>query len=191
MSDKSTKELPDDRFISLLIDKNIDIEGRTLVLEGEVGSTDFCLRNVNAALSLFEKKSKKKNITIKIFSFGGCFYETLAIIGRIKSSPCSITTIVYGAAMSGGALVLLAGNVRKMAEDSVIMLHESSYGIGGGHQSVKDFTLQADKENKWMIEFLIANSTADRKFWESKINRKDFYISAEEAIDLGIVDKLI
>lgn len=189
--DKKNKKLSDERYLNFLVEKGLDPEKRTIMLTGSIGGDDFSFEHINAALSLLEHKHSKKAINIKIYSYGGSYYETLAIIDRIRLSPCYTNTICYGAAMSGAAITLLSGNCRKMTQSSTLMLHKTSYGVIDSHDNIKDLVDQADRENRWMAEFVANNSNQTVDYWLDRLHKKDCYFSAAEALELGLIDKVV
>ena len=145
---------------------------------------------LDAAMSEMEADSKK-GITIRLHSPGGCVYEALAIVGRIKSSKCYVTIEGYGHMMSAAALILACGDKRKMSIYAFFMHHEASYRIEGRHGYIKAEVDQMDKEEeewcKWMEEF----TKESNSFWKEKGLHVNFYLDAKQCLKHGIVDELM
>lgn len=199
MSLSKDKKLSEERKFDLLFKNNIDIENRVIRLTGYIGHPEdgddkepyFDFNFVDSALTLLEQQSNRKSITIKINSGGGLYYEGQAILGRITASPCHIVTEGYGQIMSAACLILASGNMRKMSKYATFMCHESSYGIAGKHSEVLDYVRQQEREDdfwcKWMSEF----SKYPKDSWKNLIKKRDFYMSAQECLDAGIIDKIL
>jgi len=137
------------------------------------------------------ERESKKSIIVRINSPGGDVYESLAMVGRMRSSKCQVITEGYGQMMSAAGFLLAAGNKRYMSKYAMFMWHESSYRAGGRHSTVKEYVNQLEVEErlfaKWMAEF--TNQTAE--FWYEKGRVKDYYLTADECLEFGIIDGII
>lgn len=136
-------------------------------------------------------------INMYISTHGGCasdMFSILDVMESIKKNTCDISTHAIGKVMSAGVPILAAGThgKRKIGKNCRIMLHSVMAGAGG-----TIFNMENELEEiKWVqdryIE-LLANYT---KLTKNKIKKmlktqRDVYISAEEAINLGIADEII
>lgn len=175
-------------LLGYLFDYGVDFQRRVINLTGEINEEMFNL--IDAALSEMEAESKS-TITVKINSPGGEVYQAMAIVGRLRQSKCNIVTVGYGTVMSAATLVLACGDKRKISQYSFFMHHEMGYELGETrHSEAKAYVAQADKEEKvwakWMSEF--TKKTQD--FWLKNGSGVDAYFSAEQLLDLGVVDEL-
>ena len=118
-------------------------------------------------------------------------YEASAIIGRIKNSKCRIITEAYGQACSGAALILASGDKRRISKYAWFMYHKMSYGTSGTHDEIKDFVNQAEREQKLLIKQLSEFSNRSEEFWESKLLKKDYYLTPQQCLELELVDEVI
>ena len=136
-----------------------------------------------------EKKNDPINVVIN--SDGGDVYEALGMIDFMQSLNIKVNTICRGRAMSAAALLLCAGTGNRVAsKNSTIMFHEISSGIYGKSSDMKANVQHTEKLEEILINIITSNSKRDSLFWKDKI-LKDYYLSPEEAIDLGIIDTII
>lgn len=166
----------------------INLEARTIQLVGEIDAHAFML--IEQGLTFLESKSKA-GVTIKINSAGGSVYDALAIVSRIRNSKCHVTTEAYGCCMSAATLILAAGKKRRMSEIAVVMHHESAYDIGGTHEQVKHIVAQAEREEKMWANIMqkFTKTSADIWLEQGKLG-KDWFLDAQQCLDLGIVDEI-
>lgn len=190
--DKTTHDtvLEIEKFrMNYLFESGLDFKNRSIQLTGIVGE-DFDFSFVDCALSEIERLGRKR-IIIKLNSTGGSVIEALAIVGRMKASTCQIVVEGYGVIQSAATMIFAAGNKRRISKYASFMHHESTYQLSGKHSEVTDQVVQMEKEERlwatWMAEF----SKKDYKFWYNKGKRKDFFITAEQAVELGVADEII
>lgn len=166
----------------------VDLVNRVIVLDDSIECPIFTF--VDAALSEFERSSKKR-ITIKINSCGGSVYDALAVVGRIKRSSCDIVIEVYGAAMSAATLIAACGDIRRMSRYAFIMHHSSSYSISGRHTEVTAAVAQAEREERLWAKWMESFTNESESYWYETGKHVDSYFTAQEALELGIIDEII
>jgi len=169
-------------------DRDVDFKSRVIRISEEIDSGVF--DKVDAAMNNLERSSRKM-ITVKINSEGGSVYDALAIIGRLTSSKCKIVTEGYGKVMSAATLILACGDERKMSKYCWLMHHESGYD--GGFQKLsdhKDLLTQIHRQELHWAEAMAEFTEKPKKYWMSTGVRKDKYFTANECLELGIVDKV-
>jgi len=175
------------------IDYGLDIEASTIYMFGDIGDGtlyDFILR-VRAVLHMRDDEKKNDPINIIINSDGGDVYEALGMIDYIQSLDIKVNTICRGRAMSAAALVLCSGTgIRAVSKNSTIMFHEISSGIYGKSSDMKANVQHTEKLEDILINIITANSKKDSSFWKERI-LKDYYLSPEEALELGVIDLII
>ena len=130
-------------------------------------------------------------ITYFISSYGGDLYATFGIIDFMKSFQSPTNTLVRGTAMSAAALIAAGGTgVRQIGKNSVMMFHEFTtemFGKAGDIQATADHIKDLQKQsNKWLAS--VTNKT--EKWWATS-TVKDLYLSPEECLKMGIVDKIV
>lgn len=161
---------------------------RTITISEEISESTF--RLIDAALSEMEHEAKAK-VTLRINSCGGSVYDALAVIGRMKASKCKIVTEAYGAVMSAALLIFVSGEQRKISETSWLMHHSSSYEVAGTHKEIKDLVEQREREEKKWAAIMSKYTTQSAEYWYEKAKDKDFYMTAEQALQLGVADEII
>lgn len=188
MTQKKTNELESLR-LEYCFDHGVNVKQRTILITGEIEQqSSFDL--LDAAMNEMEAESRKA-ITVKINSPGGSVYEALAMIDRMQESPCIVTTKCYGHAMSAAGLLLTAGNKRYMGSRGWFMHHEISMIAGGTLSKLEEEVAQAKREmQQWAIT-MAEFTKRDAEFWLAAAKNKDFYLSAEQCLELGVVDGLL
>lgn len=166
----------------------VNFRDRIYQITGEIEFPAF--DHLDAALTEFEKENARKTITIRINSPGGSVYEALAIIGRLRKSPCHIVTEAYGHVMSAATLILASGDRRKMSEFSWIMHHESSYVSEGRHSQNKAAVAQAEREEDAWAHWMGQLTGRPKAFWKQEGVSIDGYYDAVQALELGIIDEV-
>lgn len=188
--------------LEYIFTSGVDFKNRTVRVCGQIGSPqygpfgdmseDFCDFNIiDSALTEMEKESIDKPITIKINSPGGSVYEALSIVGRLKASPCQIITEGYGHVMSSATLILACGDVRKLSKYCVSMFHQSSYGVSGSHEEIKEAVQQAEREEKLWARWIAELSNKSESFWYKTVKKKNVYLTSEEMLKYGVVDEIV
>ncbi len=165
------------------------LEDRIIFLSGEI--TDETANSVVAQLVYLEGKDPEKDISLYINSPGGSVSAGLAIYDTMNFIKCDVTTICVGLAASMGAFLLSSGTKGKRfaLPNSEIMIHQP---LGGAQGQASDIEIQAnhikrikDKINKILSE----NSNQPLEKVEKDTDR-DNYMSAKEALEYGLIDKI-
>ena len=140
----------------------------------------------------FNLKYVASPIEIYIDSYGGAVYQCMGLLGVMEKSQTPIHTIAVGAAMSCGFMILISGHKRLGYRHSTPLYHQVSTGFWG---KVKD--MEESLEEAKRLQKKIENITLERtKITKSKLkevlkNKVDWYMSADEALDLGVIDEII
>lgn len=175
------------------IDYGFDFETSSVLMFGDIAEGtlyDLVLR-VRALLHMRGDERKTEPINIIINSDGGDVYEALGMIDFIQSLDVKVNTICRGRAMSAAALLLCAGTgTRAASKNSTIMFHEISSGIYGKSSDMKANVQHTEKLEEILINIITTNSKKDSTFWKERI-LKDYYLSPEEALELGVIDTII
>ncbi len=153
---------------------------------------DQIANNVIAQLIFLRASDPKKPISIYINSPGGMVSAGLAIYDTIQYLECDVNTYCIGLAASMGALLLCAGTKGKRfaLPNSRIMIHQPSGGVGG---TSKEIELQA-KEILYLKKRLseILSEHTGKTYTEIiEDSDRDFYMSAEEAVEYGLIDQVL
>ena len=175
------------------IDYGFDVNTSSVLMFGDIAEGtlyDLVLR-IRAILHMRDEEKKNDPINIIINSDGGDVYEALGMIDFIQSLDVKVNTISRGRAMAAAALLLCAGTgTRAASKNSTIMFHEISSGIYGKSSDMKANVQHTEKLEEILINIITANSKKDSTFWKDKI-LKDYYLSPEESLELGVIDTII
>ena len=166
---------------------------RTFWIEGEI--TDMLFEYTKQILK-FNRDDKgipveeRKPIKLFIDSPGGELETTLAFVGLIGLSKTPVWTINAGIAFSGGGLILMSGHKRFAMPNSQVLIHTGSGMCGGTYEQtaeqMKNYKQLVDK----MKDFILSHTSIDQKLFK-KNQAKDWFITTDEQLSFGIVDKIV
>ena len=190
-----------DRFF----DYGVDPNSRTIYVgsvyedseSGESGVDSQLADKVVKAIYLLDSQAPNgdKPITIILNNPGGDWYHGMAIYDAINSCQNHITIKVFGMAMSMGAVILQAADERVIAPNAKIMIHYGEAGTYSHSKIVKKWAAEFDKIDKKMMEiFLEQIRKKHPDFKDRKLDKMldfDTILSAEEAVNLGLADRIL
>lgn len=132
---------------------------------------------------------------VVIDSYGGQVYALLAIIEAIRSSPVPVATLIQGKAMSCGAMLAGLGTkgMRYMSPYAHILIHHVSSFTYGIAPVIKEDAKHTSSLDKQIFELLDEHCGHQPGFFLDKLKPRegaDWYVSPQEALDLGIIDKI-
>lgn len=165
------------------------LEDRIIFLTGEVN--DVVANNIVAQLIYLEGKDPTKDISLYINSPGGSVSAGLAIYDTMNYIKCDVSTICIGLAASMGAFLLSSGakGKRFALPNAEIMIHQP---LGGAQGQASDIAIQAQhilKTRQTLNSILAKNSNQPLEKIARDVDR-DFWMSAQQAKDYGIVDQI-
>jgi ATP-dependent Clp protease protease subunit len=166
------------------------LEDRIIFLGEEVNEHTANL--VVAQMLFLESKDPGKDITLYINSPGGSVYEGLAIYDTMQFIKCDVSTVGIGMQASMGAFLLSAGakGKRLILPNSAVMIHQPSAGTRGKVTDMEIDLKQSILLKKRLHEILANNTGKTRKQIDIDADR-DYWMTADEAVKYGIVDKVI
>ncbi len=135
---------------------------------------------------------ERKPITCLIQSYGGDIDAMFSFIDVISASKCVVKTVNMGASHSAAAIMLLCGTpgYRYTLPHSVALIHQGSGAAQGTYEELQAQNQQHKKYVEMMNECILER-TKITKAQLGKWKNKDIYISAQEQLEKGIVDKII
>lgn len=170
------------------LNNGFDIASRIIRLTGDIEENHFDW--FESRMTILEKENKK-TITIKIDSYGGDVYAALSIVARMQDSNVrSIHTKGYGKIMSAATIILAAGKVRSMSKLADFMYHEISYDVEGRHSEIVHEVKQSQNLSEKWYNLMYELTGISKAYWTKKGVGKNFYLSANECLDLNIIDKV-
>ena len=166
------------------------LKDRIIFLSEEVNDVTASL--VVAQMLFLESEDPNKDINFYINSPGGSVTSGFAIYDTMQYIKCDVSTICVGLAASMGAFLLAGGTKgKRMAlPNAEIMIHQPSGGARGQATEIQIVAENILKTKKKLNEMLAANTGKPIEVIEKDTDR-DNYMSAEEALAYGIIDKVI
>jgi ATP-dependent Clp protease protease subunit len=164
---------------------------RVIYLSGEV--SEQLISGVISQLMIFASQSDDP-ISLVLSTYGGSVDEMFSLYDVVSSLTCPVHTIGLGKIMSAGVLLLAMGKKGKrlIGPSSRVMIHSISSFVYGNIFDVLNTTKEMKRQQKMMFNALLQETKMTKKQLEDIFNSKtDTYLTAQEAIKLGIADKLI
>ena len=166
------------------------LKDRIVFIDGEIN--DAMADLVVAQILFLESENPEKDISIYINSPGGAVTAGLAIYDTMKYVKCDIQTICMGQAASMAAILLAGGTKGKRyaLPSSRVMIHQPRGGVEGQESDISILAKEIIRLKKLSIEYL-ANDTGKTVEQISSDIERDFYMSAQDALEYGIVDHVM
>jgi ATP-dependent Clp protease protease subunit len=166
------------------------LENRIILLQGVIH--DGNANELVMKLLYLQSENRRKDIHFYINSPGGSVSATLAVYDTMQILSCPVATYCVGLAASGGAVLLAGGSKEKRfaLPHSKVMLHQP-YGQVGGQ--VSDIEIQAQEilTTREVLNQILADHTGQPIDRIAKDTDRDFYMTAEQAKDYGVVDDIL
>ena len=153
---------------------------------------DAVANTIIAQLLFLESENPKKDIKLYINSPGGSVTDGLAIYDTMQFIKCDVSTIAIGMAASMAAVLLTAGakGKRFALPNSEMLLHQVMGGAEGQATDIKIKAEQILKIKERLNKILTKHTGQNIKKIENDSDR-DYYITAQEAVKYGLIDKVI
>ena len=166
------------------------LNDRIIMLTEEVNNQTASL--VVAQLLYLEGQDPTKDISLYINSPGGSVTDGMSIYDTMNYIKCDVSTICMGMAASMGAFLLSAGakGKRYALPNSDIMIHQPSGGAQGQATDMLIHTQHIIDTKKKLNEILAAN-TGQPYDVIAKDTERDNFMTAQEALEYGLIDKVI
>jgi len=147
---------------------------------------------VIAQLLFLEKESASEDIHMYVNSYGGEIAAGLSIIDTMNHIKPDVSTIAVGIAASMGAMILACGEKGKRLSlpNAEVMLHQPSGGVKG---QAKEIEIEAEHiaKTRDRLYAMISRQTGKTKSQIERDADRDKWLTAKEAVDYGIVDRLV
>ena len=175
-------------------DYGLDIQDNIILVQDEIsqGMVFDCISKVRLLRKI---NPELKSITLLLNSPGGDVVETLGLIDYIRTlkenENISTNIVCRGSAMSAAALLLACGTgLRAASKHSKVMVHQLSTMNFGKLEDIKSNAKFAEQLEDDCNNLMAEVTKKDKEFWKEN-QRSDYFLSAEEALELGIIDKII
>lgn len=166
------------------------LKERIIFLNGEINQNTANI--VVAQLLHLQAEDQNRDITMYINSPGGSVMDGLAIYDTMNFISCDVVTVCVGLCASMASIILSSGakGKRYALKNSEVLIHQASSGTNG---TVADMTIDlqhAIKMNEKTKNILVKNTGQSYEKITNDINR-DYWLTASEALQYGLVDKII
>ena len=165
------------------------LENRIVFLQGEIHTGNA--NELVMKLLYLQSENRKKDINFYLNSPGGDVVATMAIYDVMQILTCPVATYCVGQAASGAAVLLAGGTKGKRfaLPHSRVMIHQPYGGVGG---QVSDIEIQAAEilRNRRTLDEILAKHTGQPVETISKDTDRDFFLSAQQAVEYGLVDEI-
>jgi ATP-dependent Clp protease protease subunit len=181
--------------------EDINLKERNLILsdyvnQGSVKDLIKTIMDINTEDAERESKTvgyARAPIKLYVNTYGGSCYDGLGLINAMLQSKTPVHTICSGMAMSMGFYIMLAGHKRFAGRYSTFVWHELSMTeCNEKLESMKMEVAEGERLQKIFDDMVVSSTKVLRSQIEDvKSKKKDWYMSAQEALELGIVDELL
>ena len=145
-----------------------------------------------AQMLFLASEDPKKDISLYINSPGGSLTAGLAIYDTMQHIPCDVATLCVGQAYSMSAILLAGGTKgkRHALPHARLMLHQPWGGVGG---QASDIEIHAREIVNWRTRLndILVKDTGQPLERIEMVTERDYFLSAEEGIDFGLIDELL
>jgi ATP-dependent Clp protease protease subunit len=155
------------------------------------GIDDNVAALITSQLLFLESENPKREIAMYINSPGGYVSSGLAVYDTMQYVRCPISTMCIGQAASMGSLLLAAGEhgMRYALPNSRVMLHQPSGGYSGVASDIERHAEEIIEMKRRLNNIYVKHTGQPYEIIERKLDR-DSFLTAEQAMEFGIVDKV-
>lgn len=165
------------------------LENRIVFLQGEIYTANA--NELVMKLLYLQSENRKKDIHFYLNSPGGDVISTLAIYDVMQILSCPVATYCVGQAASGAAVLLAGGTKGKRyaLSHARVMIHQPYGGVSG---QVSDIEIQTEEilRNRQVLNDILSTHTSKTPDEIAHDVERDFFMTAEQAKDYGLVDEI-
>ena len=168
------------------------LKDRVIMLDTEVSEHTASL--LVAQMLFLESDNPDKDISLYINSPGGSVTAGMAIYDTMQFIKCDVQTIVMGQACSMGSLLSTAGapGKRMILPNARHMIHQPSGGARGQATDIQIQAREIQKMKEYLTNIYVKHNSAGKTYEQLSADmERDFFMSAQEALDYGLVDKIL
>jgi len=168
------------------------LKERIIMLNGPV--EDYMANSIVAQMLFLESENPNKDISLFINSPGGVVTAGMSIYDTMQFIKPDVATYVMGQACSMGSLLAQAGAAgkRNMLPNARHMIHQPSGGAGGQATDMEIQVNEIIKMKRNLTEIYVKHNSKDKTFDQLSADmERDKFMSAEEALEYGLIDKII
>ena len=132
------------------------------------------------------------HIQVLLSTYGGSVYDGLALYDAIKASKTKVDVIIGGKSMSMGTIIMLGSETRKAYRNTTFMIHEMTSGYLGKLADMENDLGESKRLQKILWDIITSETKITQKQLDDIYEKKkDWYLSAEEALELGLITEII
>ena len=132
------------------------------------------------------------HIQVLLSTYGGVVYDGLSLYDAIKNSKTEVDITCFGKIMSMGIVILLAAKNRKAYRNTTFMIHELSGGFIGKIADMEESVDESKRLNNILFDIIEKETNITKsKLIDIYERKKDWFITADEALELGIITEII
>jgi ATP-dependent Clp protease protease subunit len=175
-------------------------QGRTVFLSGDI-TQESAGEVINHLLNLIQyddqedskqKDYKREEIKLYIKSYGGTITDMFGMIDLIESSKTPINTYAIGNIESAAVLLFMSGKKRYIYKNTEVMIHTCSSGVRGKVQDMAERLKNVEDTQLMIDKFILSKSKiTEERLKEVRERKLDWFLYADEAIELKIADEII
>jgi ATP-dependent Clp endopeptidase proteolytic subunit ClpP len=151
------------------------------------------VKSCMATLTTWHRIDPGCEITLVLNSPGGEIFSGMALfdhIAALRREGHHVITVARGMAASMAGILLQAGDERVMGPEAWLLIHEASFGAGGKIGEVEDTVELVRKIQDRILDIFASRSKLSKRQIERRWKRKDWWLSSDEALSLGFVDRV-
>lgn len=174
-----------------LMGPSMEQNDRIVYLSGVID--EQVITQVSSQLFMLAGQDPSRAIQLVISTYGGYIDEMFSLYDTIQLLPCPVHTIGLGKIMSAGVLLLACGakGERQIGPNARVMIHSIRGGVEGNIFEIINSTDEMKRHQHLLVDLLVKHTTMSKeqvdKFMKAGY---DCYVTAQEAINLGIVDRI-
>lgn len=168
-----------------------NMKNNTIVINSDID--DSILETAILPLMQMDADPEVKEIKVIILTCGGDIYSGFAFVSALERCTTPITIQLVGIAASMGTLIAMAKSpyITVVCDSFTVgLIHSGSTYLEGNVNSVKDTFKFSEKYEKKIKDYMLSHTKIDEDLYD-KIERQEYWIDADEMLELGIVDKII
>jgi ATP-dependent Clp endopeptidase proteolytic subunit ClpP len=154
---------------------------------------DFTQASIEVAIRAIHRMAQDapgKPIEIHMNSYGGDPYAMLRLYDEILSCPCQVKFFGGGAIMSAATWIMAVCDERYLYPHATVMVHDGWEGDEGKHTDMQISAAENKRLQDLLYDIYAANSRMPKEFWQD-VCQRDLYMSASEAVSVGLADKVV
>lgn len=172
-----------------------NLENRIYWIDKEIGDD---LLDLIEYILMWNREDKdipteeRKPIKLIINSPGGSLDISKSVIEIISISKTPIYTFALGTCASGASMIFLSGAKRYALPNTTFIFHKGGVsGMGGDFQQVQSFMKDYEQQINELIEYYKKKTSYPPELIEDKLNKGDWYVKANEALENGVINEVI